>query len=86
MSMPKRAPCINRRLTSTVPWSTGSAAMGGNSRPVAPGPTPQSGSNSSSGPAVRYGSVSVPDPPELFRPGALGLRRATSAQGLEQIA
>jgi Fe-S cluster assembly ATPase SufC len=57
MLMPKRAPCDNRCPTSTVPRSTGAAsdsAMDGNSRPVAPGPAPQSGSNSSSGPAVMH--------------------------------
>ena len=34
---------------------------------------------------MTYGSVSMPDPRELFRPGALGLR-ATSARGLVQNA
>ena len=88
MSMPKRAPCNNRCLTSTVPRSTGAAsdsATDGNSRPVVPGPAPQSGSNSSSGPAVMLIRLDL-DPQELFRTGALGLRGATSAQGFEQIA
>ena len=77
-----RAP--DRCWSSVVPRSAGSTSCrGSDSWPAVPGPAPQSGSNSSSGPAVRYGSVSVPDPPELFRPGALGLR-ATSAGAFVQ--
>ena len=84
MSMPERAPCARPVLELR-----GATVRGFHLVPRqrllarVPGPAPQSGSNSSSGPAARYGSVSVPDPPELFRPGALGLR-ATSAGAFVQ--